>query len=91
MKQNEKEDVISKNCNDDLIDIRKTKEFLEYGFKIVYCPICKNETLDDFFICQNCGWEYDGTTEDHDYSSANKSMVSEYRAQYKKSNKESNS
>ena len=65
------------------IDLRKTKEFLEYGFKIVTCPICKNETLDDFFICQHCGWEYDGCIKEDDYSSANKSTVSEYRAEHK--------
>lgn len=64
------------------VDIRKTKEFLEYGFKIVICPICKNETLDDFFICQHCGWEYDGTTKDEDYSAANKATVAEYRVEY---------
>ncbi len=66
------------------IDLRKTKEFLEYGFKIVTCPIRQNETLDDFFICPHCSWEYDGTTKNEDYSSANKSTVSEYRTGYKK-------
>lgn len=64
------------------IDIRKTKEFLEYGFKIVTCPICQNETLDDFFICPHCGWEYDGCIKEDDYSSANKATVAEYRVEY---------
>lgn len=70
---------------DNNIDIRKTKEFLEYGFKIATCPICKNETLDDFFICHHCGWEYDGTTKDEDYSAANGVTVAEYREEYEKS------
>ena len=69
------------------IDIRKTKEFLEYGFKVVTCPICKNETLDDFFICQHCGWEYDGTTKDEDYSPVNKLTIVEYRAEHEKTSK----
>ena len=84
MKQNKKEDIISQIFNGDLIDVRQTKEFLEYGFQIVTCPICQNETLDDFFMCQHCGWEYDGTTEDSDYSSANKATVGEYRDKCKK-------
>lgn len=65
------------------IDLRKTKEFLDYGFKIVTCPICENEILDDFFICQHCGWEYDGTTKYEDYSAANMATVAEYRSKYK--------
>ena len=72
------------------MDFRKTKEFLEYGFKVVTCPICKSETLDDFFMCQRCGWEYDGCVKEDDYSSANKATVAEYRAEYEKLVKNAN-
>lgn len=60
-------------------DLRATKEYLELGFKIVNCPVCGKETLDDYFICPNCGWEYDGTTEEEVYSSCNRATVAEYR------------
>ena len=44
-------------------DLRATQEYREMGFQIVKCPVCGKETLDDYFICPNCGWEYDGTTD----------------------------
>ena len=42
------------------MNIRESKEYLEFGYKIVRCPVCRNETLDNHFICPTCGWEYDG-------------------------------
>jgi len=51
----------------------------ELGFKIVKCPVCGKETLDDYFICPHCGWEYDGTTNENEYSSCNKTTVVDYR------------
>lgn len=56
-----------------------TREYRELGFKIVTCPVCGKETLDDYYICPTCGWEYDGTTEETEYSSCNKATVAEYR------------
>lgn len=61
------------------VDLRATQEYLEMGFKIVNCPVCGKETLDDYFICPTCGWEYDGTVEENEYSSCNKTTVAEYR------------
>lgn len=52
------------------MNIRETVEFLEYGFNVVICPNCREETLDNYFICPHCGWEYDGIKEG--YSSCNK-------------------
>ena len=40
-------------------DPRTTEEYREFGYKIVNCPVCGKETLDDYFICPTCGWEYD--------------------------------
>ena len=60
-------------------DLRTTKEYRELGFKIVTCPVCGKETLDNYFICPTCGWEYDGTTEEDVYSSSNQATVAEYR------------
>ena len=37
-------------------DLRTTKEYRELGFKIVTCPVCGKETLDNYFICPTCGW-----------------------------------
>ena len=60
-------------------DLRTTKEYRELGYKIVKCPVCGKETLDDYFICPNCGWEYDGITEEDAYSSSNKATISAHR------------
>ena len=60
-------------------DLRTTREYRELGFKIVNCPVCGKETLDDFFICPNCGWEYDGITEETVFSSCNRATVTDYR------------
>ena len=60
-------------------DPRKTQEYLELGFRIVTCPVCGKETLNDYFICPGCGWEYDGTTEEDVYSSCNEATVADYR------------
>ena len=60
-------------------DPRATKEYRELGFKIIKCPVCGKETLDSHWICQNCGWEYDGATDENEYSSCNKATIAEYR------------
>ena len=60
-------------------DLRATREYLEFGFQIVNCPVCGKETLNDYFICPNCGWEYDSTTEEGVYSSCNEATVADYR------------
>lgn len=60
-------------------DLRDTPEYKEFGFQIVNCPVCGKETLDDYFICPNCGWEYDGTAGENEYSSCNKATIADYR------------
>lgn len=60
-------------------DPRTTREYRELGFQIINCPVCGKETLNDHFICPNCGWEYDGITEGNQYSSCNRATVADYR------------
>lgn len=60
-------------------DLRNTPEYREFGFQIVKCPICGNETLDSYWTCQHCDWENDGTTDENEYSSCNKATISDYR------------
>lgn len=60
-------------------DLRSTQEYRELGFQIVNCPVCGEETLDSHWICQYCGWEYDGTKEGNTYSSCNKATIADYR------------
>lgn len=62
-------------------DLRDTPEYREFGFRIVRCPVCGEETLDSHFICRKCGWEYDGTAEETQYSSCNKTTIASYRNQ----------
>ena len=47
--------------------------------QLLKCPVCGKETLDDYFICPTCGWEYDGTVEENEYSSCNKATIADYR------------
>ena len=64
-------------------ELKQTKEFREYGYTIVKCPICGEPTLDRFWICDNCGWEFDGAVFPEHYSSANKCTVLEYQNKYR--------
>lgn len=61
------------------IDLRATEEYRELGYKIVHCPVCGKETLDSYWICQHCGWEYDGITQEGAFSTCNQAMVADYR------------
>lgn len=64
------------------MDIRDTDEYKSGDFRIVTCPICKNETLDMYWICACCGWEYDYTADENEKSIANGMTIREYRATY---------
>ena len=64
-----------------MINLRESKEYLEFGYKIIRCPVCGNETLDNHFICPTCNWEYDESVVDNDsfYSEANGYTMNEYK------------
>ena len=64
-------------------ELKKTEEFQNYGYTIVKCPICGEPTLDSFWICDNCNWEFDGAVLPEQYSSANHCTVAEYRKRYR--------
>ena len=65
-------------------DIVNTEEYQKYGFSIVDCPICGRKTLDMFWICSGCGWEYDIfiNYEANEKSFCNGCTPDEYRRQY---------
>lgn len=64
-----------------MINIRESKEYLEFGYKVVRCPICRKETLDNHFICPTCNWEYDDSVVNNDsyYSAVNGYSIKEYK------------
>lgn len=64
------------------MNLKETAEYKEHGFKIVTCPVCGNETLDMYWICEHRGWEYDYTKSEDEYSDANGSTIKEYRKKY---------
>lgn len=35
-------------------------------FRIVSCPVCGHPTLDMYWICAHCGWEYDNELQTED-------------------------
>lgn len=63
------------------MNIRESKEYLEFGYKVIRCPICRKETLDNHFICPTCNWEYDESVVDNEsfYSEANGYSIKEYK------------
>jgi hypothetical protein len=50
-------------------------------FTVILCPVCEHKTLDNYYICRYCGWEYDGFSDRH-YSAANGTTLEEYRENY---------
>ena len=76
-------------ANKRLIDIIGDDEYeicLDLGRQIIACPICGNETFDDWFICPHCRWEAEPLRTPDEYSPANKSTIEEYRKKYQQSN-----
>ena len=65
------------------INIRDTVEYKEQGYQIVTCPVCGHETLDSYYICPYCCWEYDGIIDEHTRSLTNGRLnIVEYREKY---------
>lgn len=64
------------------MNIRNTIEYKSGDFHIVTCPICGNETLDMYWICECCGWEYDYTADEDEESISNGMTIRKYRAEY---------
>ena len=64
------------------MDIRESVEYKEFGFKVVVCPICGHETLNQYYICPHCNWEYDGTLLNEEYSVANSSTIEDYKKEF---------
>lgn len=53
-------------------------------YTVITCPICESKTLDNYWICPCCNWEYDGAAHDS-YSSCNRTTPAKYRKHYKAS------
>ncbi|MBO5715457.1 MAG: leucine-rich repeat protein [Clostridia bacterium] len=73
------------NTKKKLIDIIGEDEYqmcLDLGRQIIHCPICGNETFNDWFICPHCNWEAEVLHSEDEYSPANKSTIAEYRKKY---------
>lgn len=64
------------------MNIRDTIEYNEMGYRIVRCPVCNHETLDNHWVCENCGWEYDGLHESTEFSTTNRMTLSEAIIKY---------
>ena len=43
------------------------------------CPVCGQVTLDNFWVCENCNWEYDDTIDENEYSDANQGSIRDYK------------
>lgn len=52
------------------------------GYSVIKCPVCGAKTLNNYYICPECDWEYDGTPEG-EYSDVNHATLESYREKYK--------
>lgn len=70
--------------NDSVEDLMNSEEYKNHRFSIVDCPICGRKTLDMFWICSGCGWEYDifVNYDENEESLCNGCTPDEYRRQY---------
>ena len=70
--------------DDNVENLVNTEEYKNHGFSIVDCPICGRKTLDMFWICSGCGWEYDifVNYDENEESLCNGCTPDEYRRQY---------
>lgn len=64
---------------EEVLDKFIVSEHLEKGYKKITCPVCLNETFDDYFICPHCGWEYDNIIDENMYSTTNKSTIKDFK------------
>ena len=70
----------------DIIGEDEYQTCLDLGRTIIRCPICGNETFNDWFICPHCNWEAEPLHSEDEYSPANKSTIAEYRKKYMSEN-----
>jgi len=61
------------------MDLRDKYNVSKSIYSEVTCPVCGRLTLDSYWICENCDWEYDGTHDENEYSDANKGTIREYK------------
>lgn len=55
-------------------------------YNFVICPVCGCLALDGYYVCDICGWEFDGTLMDKEKSLANRRMsIRGYRKNFLKS------
>ena len=65
-------------------DLKNTPEYRSGMFRIVSCPVCGHSTLDMYWICAHCGWEYDNELQTEDEESPGNGMsLRAYRELYK--------
>lgn len=67
----------------EVLDQSVIDEQLNSGYQLTTCPVCGNETFDDYFICPHCGWENDGTVNLEEFSTVNNSSIKEYKENLK--------
>lgn len=58
-------------------------EYVDDVYQVILCPVCGHKTLDSYWICEYCDWEYDDFPETH-YSAANGMTLRQYRKYYEK-------
>ena len=61
------------------MDLREKFGVNKNLYKEVICPVCGQVTLDSFWICDNCNWEYDDTTDENEYSCVNHGTIRSYK------------
>lgn len=60
----------------------KIQSHIDSGYHLVKCPVCGNETFDNWAICPHCNWEHDEFLH-RGYSCANATFIWWYKIKYK--------
>ena len=68
--------------NDNEALLMDAEEYKKDGFRIIDCPICGQKTMDSYWICSGCGWEYD-YSDDNEFSDCNGVTLGEYKNVYR--------
>lgn len=74
------EDILDKYIAEEELMFKHTNpKFISH--KII-CPICGKHTIDNYYICNECGWEQDDTLNLFTKSSCNGMSILGYRICY---------
>lgn len=72
------------NCISWEIRLKDTVKYRDPIFPLATCPVCGEDAIPEDWICDRCGWQYDGTSENGAFSELNGMTLGEYKQRWRK-------